>query len=82
MSPELRFRSGALFFRRGRAVAGEAKTAAQTSRSRSNTGSKNGIGLGRNRQRGAEGTRSGASGCNSIAFGILTVSRGRGEKRR
>ena len=36
---------------------------------------------GRIRQRGAEGTRSGASRCNSIAFGILTTRRGQGEKR-
>ena len=37
-------------------------------------------GSGRIRQSGAEGTRSGALRCNSIAFGILTKRNGREQK--
>ena len=44
--------------------------------------SRNRTGSGRNRQRGATGTRNGASRCNSIAFGIFTARKGRGEKWR
>ena len=73
MSPKLEQRSRTLLLRGRCGVVRVRKTALQTSRLLWNSGWRNRTGSGRIRQRGAEGTRNGASRCQFNRFLIYVT---------